>query len=159
MAYIFKNKIKTKKRIYSNIAVIFTIFFSITAFLSFGCSSKTDIKTLVRNKLTSEDEMNITVNIVEDFFSYLKSEDYEKAYELLSVKDKEKHDFTVFQEELKNVTKVIEVEINWVEIKNNIANVGIDLTDIYDKEEKVYKDLIVSLLKEEDGSWGINFWN
>jgi len=46
-----------------------------------------------------------------------------------------------------------------VEIKNNIANVGIDLTDLYDGEEKVYKDLIVSLLKGEDGSWGINFWH
>ena len=159
MADTFKNKINTRKNIFLKTLIIFTILFFIAVFLSCGCSSKTDIKTIVKNKLTSEDDMEKTVSIVEDFFNYLKSEDYQKAYELLSVKDKERHDFAAFQEELKNVTTIIKVETNWVEVKNNIANVGIDLIDIYDNEEKVYKDLIVSLVKEEDGSWGINFWN
>ena len=159
MEHIFKDKIKIKKRIYLNIAVIFIVLFLLTLFFSSGCSSRTDIKTLVKNKLTSEDDMNIAVSIVENFFNYLKSEEYDKAYELLSAKDKDKHDFTEFEEELKNVTRIVEVEINWVEVKNNIANVGIDLIDIYDDEEKVYKDLIISLIKDEDGSWGINFWN
>ena len=83
--------------------------------------------------------MNVAVAIVEEFFNHLKSEDYEKAYGLLSLKDKRKHDLSDFKEEFKNVTRIIEVETNWVEIKNNIANVGIDLTDLYDGEEKVYK--------------------
>ncbi len=156
---MIKTKIKTRRKILIGIALIFTMLFFIAAFLSAGCSNKTDIKSFVKNKLTSEDEMDMAVSIAEDFFNCMKSGDYEKAYELLSVKDKEKHDFEAFKEELKNVTKIIKFEINWVEIKNNIANVGIDLTDLYDNEEKVYKDLIVSLLKEEDGSWGINFWN
>ena len=159
MEHIFKDKIKIKKRIYLNIAVIFIVLFLLTLFFLSGCSSRTDIKTLVKNKLTSEDDMNIAVSVVENFFNYLKSEEYDKAYELLSAKDKDKHDFTEFEEELKNVTRIVEVEINWVEVKNNIANVGIDLIDIYDDEEKVYKDLIISLIKDEDGSWGINFWN
>ena len=42
---------------------------------------------------------------------------------------------------------------------NNIAEVGFDLIDSYDNEEKAYKDLVVSLIKEEDGSWKINFWD
>lgn len=159
MEHIFKDEIKIKKRIYLNIAVIFIVLFLLTLFFLSGCSSRTDIKTLVKNKLTSEDDMNIAVSVVENFFNYLKSEEYDKAYELLSAKDKDKHDFTEFEEELKNVTRIVEVEINWVEVKNNIANVGIDLIDIYDDEEKVYKDLIISLIKDEDGSWGINFWN
>jgi len=159
MEHIFKDEIKIKKRIYLNIAVIFIVLFLLTLFFLSGCSSRTDIKTLVKNKLTSEDDMNIAVSVVENFFNYLKSEEYDKAYELLSAKDKAKHDFTEFEEELKNITRIVEVEINWVEVKNNIANVGIDLIDIYDDEEKVYKDLIISLIKDEDGSWGINFWN
>ena len=41
-----------------------------------------------------------------------------------------------------------------------MAVVGIDLIDTYDNEEKMYKDIRVSLLKDkEDNAWKINFWN
>lgn len=159
MAYICKDRLKTMKKAQINTVLIFAIIFFAAIIILTGCSGRTDIKTLVKNKLTSEDEMNVAVGIVEEFFNHLKSEDYEKAYGLLSLKDKEKRGLSDFKEELKSVTRIVEVEINWVEVKNNVANVGIDLTDSYDNEEKVYKDLIVSLLKGEDGSWGINFWH
>jgi len=56
------------------------------------------------------------------------------------------------------VTKIISYKINWVEVKNNIALVGVDLIDFYDGEEKMYKDLQVSLLQDSEGKWKINFW-
>lgn len=62
-----------------------------------------------------------------------------------------------FKEAMKNVTKITKIEINWVEVKNNIALVCIDLYDTYDDEEKIFKDIIVSLIKEND-EWKINFW-
>ncbi len=58
---------------------------------------------------------------------------------------------------MKNVTKITKIEINWVEVKNNVALVCIDLYDTYDGEEKIFKDIIVSLIKEND-EWKINFW-
>ena len=58
------------------------------------------------------------------------------------------------------MTDIVSIEINWVEIRNNVAVVGIDLIDTYDNEEKIYKDIRVSLLKDkEDSAWKINFWN
>lgn len=152
-----KNKVKKITYLSLNtllIIILLTFFFFIT-----GCGNKTDIKTLLKDKLKKNDEMTIAVSIVEDFFNNIKDNNYEKAYESLSSKDKEKHSFEEFREEFRNVTKIISFEIKWVEIKNNIANVGIDLTDFYDNDEKVYKDLTVSLLKDEEGRWGINFWN
>jgi hypothetical protein len=64
-----------------------------------------------------------------------------------------------FKKEFLSVTKVVSIEINWVEVKNNIATVGIDMTDTYDGEEKIYKDMLISLVKDKDESWKINFWN
>jgi hypothetical protein len=78
---------------------------------------------------------------------------------MISTQDKSTHNMDDFKKELENVTQIVDIEINWVEVKNNIADVGIDLVDTYDNEEKVYKDLVVSLVKEEDGSWKINFWD
>jgi hypothetical protein len=37
--------------------------------------------------------------------------------------------------------------------------VEIDLIDYYDGEEKIYKDILVSLIKDENESWKIKFWN
>ncbi len=153
-----KNKIKKTTIISLKILFVIVIFIT-NIFLLAGCSNKTDIKTILKDKFKKNDEMSETVNIVENFFNSVKDENYEKAYIFLSSKDKEKHTLEEFKEEFQNVTKIISFEIKWVEIKNNIANIGIDLTDFYDNDEKVYKDLTVSLLKEEDGSWGINFWN
>lgn len=138
-----------------------SIFFIIIVFIisAAGCSKKVDIKTLLKSKLSGEDEMNAAVDAVDNFFKYLQSDSLSEAFNLISSKDKSNHNFDDFKKEFKNVTKIVEVKINWVEVKNNIANVGIDLTDSYDNEEKVYKDLVVSLVKEEDGSWKINFWD
>ena len=61
--------------------------------------------------------------------------------------------------EFSGITDIVAVEINWVEVKNNIALVGIDIVDSYDGGEKMYKDIEVSLIKEEDESWKIVFWN
>ena len=137
------------------------IFFLILIFIVSlpACSKKVDIKTLLESKLTGEDQMNAAVGVVDNFFKYVQSNNLEEAFKLISTKDKSKHSFEDFKNEFKNVTKIVEYKLNWVEVKNNIAEVGFDLIDSYDNEEKAYKDLVVSLIKEEDGSWKINFWD
>ena len=154
--FIFKNY-------YSKIRLIAVLliflFILVLAFPLAGCSKKVDVKTLLKNKLSGEDAMNAAVAVVDDFFRNLKSGNLEESFKLISSQDKLTHDINDFKKELENVTQIVDIEINWVEVKNNISNVGIDLTDSYDNEEKVYKDIIVSLVKEEDGSWKINFWD
>ena len=59
-----------------------------------------------------------------------------------------------FQEELRDVTDIISIETNWVEVKNNIAEVGIDIIDSYDGDEKIYKDLVISLIRKEPDNSG-----
>jgi hypothetical protein len=141
-------------------AVLLIMLFILVSSLTLaGCSKKVDIKTIVKNKLSGEDAMNAAVEVVDDFFKNLKSGNIEESFKLVSSQDKLTHDLNDFKKEIKNVTQIIDVKINWVEVKNNIADVGIDLSDSYDNEEKVYKDIIVSLVKEEDGSWKINFWD
>ncbi|MCE5329357.1 hypothetical protein LLG07_03360 [bacterium] len=146
----------TKNRLITVWLIIF-LFGSMS--LLAGCSTKVDIKTLIKSRLSGDNEMNAAVTVVDNFFKFLIAGNTDKAYSLISSKDKKSHNPDDFKKELKNVTEIVEIEINWVEVKNNIANVGIDLTDNYDDEEKVYKDLIVSLVKEEDGNWKINFWD
>ena len=156
-----------KKLIFNNfysktrlIVGLLTLFFiMVSAFSLVGCSKKVDIKTIVKNKLSGEDAMNTAVAVVDEYFQLLKSGNIEGSFNLISSEDKLAHNMNDYKKELENVTKIINIEINWVEVKNNIADVGIDLTDSYDNEEKVYKDIIVSLVKEVDGSWKINFWD
>jgi len=93
------------------------------------------------------------------FFNLLIDKDYEEAYGYISNKDKSRGNLEDFSGEFKNVTDIVSINIKWVEVKNNIAVVGMDLTDSYDGEEKVFKDIEVSLIKEEDGDWKIVFWN
>lgn len=131
----------------------------VLAFPLAGCSKKVDMTTLLKNKLSGEDAMNAAVAVVDDFFRNLKSGNMEESFNLISSQDRLTHDINDFKKELANVTQIVNIEINWVEVKNNIADVGIDLVDSYDNEEKVYKDIVVSLVKEEDGSWKINFWD
>ena len=154
--FIFKNY-------YSKIRLIAVLliflFILVLAFPLAGCSKKVDIQTLLKNKLSGEDAMNAAVAVVDDFFRNLKSGNLEESFKLISSQDKLTHDINDFKKELENVTQIVDIEINWVEVKNNISDVGIDLTDSYDNEEKVYKDIIVSLVREEDGSWKINFWD
>ena len=139
--------------------LLIMLFILALAFSLAGCSKKVDIKTIVKNKLSGEDAMNAAVAVVDDFFKNLKSGNLGESFNLISSQDKINHGINDFKKELENVTQIVDIKINWVEVKNNIADVGIDMTDSYDNEEKVYKDIVVSLVKEEDGSWKINFWD
>jgi len=138
---------------------IIVLLILISAVILSGCSKKVDVATLLKNKLTGEDAMNAAVAVVDDFFRNLMSGNLEECFKLISTKNRSTHDLNDFKKEMENVTQIVDIEINWVEVKSNIADVGIDLVDSYDNEEKVYKDIIVSLVKEEDGSWKINFWD
>ena len=153
---IFK-KNYSKSRTIKIFTVILIVLISV--FMLSGCSQKTGMASLLKSKLSSEDAMNSAVAVVDDFFKNMMSGNLEESFNLISSQDKLTHDMDDFKKELENVTTIIDIEINWVEVKNNIADVGIDLVDRYDSEEKVYKDIVVSLVKEEDGSWKINFWD
>jgi predicted RNA-binding protein with PUA domain len=154
--FIFKNYYSKTK----SIAVcLIILLIMVLAFPLAGCSKKVDMTTLLKNKLSGEDAMNAAVVVVDDFFRNLKSGNLEESFNLISSQDKLTHGINDFKKELENVTQIVDIEINWVEVKNNIADVGIDLVDSYDNEEKVYKDIVVSLVKEEDESWKINFWD
>lgn len=149
-----------KKIIRKKIIILCLIIFLIgSTYLATGCDAKADIKTLIKSKLSGDNEMNAAVAVVDSFFKSLIKKNIDEAYDLISSKDKKNHDKNDFKKELKNITEIVEIKINWVEVKNNVANVGIDLADNYDNEEKIYKDIVVSLIKEEDGSWKINFWD
>ena len=162
MVRIKKDKTYNKNRKDSVIicfSLIIIIFFAFSISSLSGCSNKVDVKDIVKSKFSNEKAMNDAIKTVDDFFKFLKDKNFDKAYELISTKDKTKHDIEYFKKDLQNMTQIVEVEINWVEVKNNIASVGIDLVDTYDGEEKVYKDLVVSLIKEEDESFKISFWD
>lgn len=117
------------------------------------------MKNFFIRKFSDEAEMNEVVEIVDVFFNLLIDKDYKGAYWYISSRDKSQKSLEDFYSEFKDVTDIVSININWVEIKNNIAVVGMDLTDSYDGEEKVFKDIEVSLIKEEDGDWKIVFWN
>lgn len=124
-----------------------------------GCTLSSNIKSFFEGKISDEAEKDEVVEIVNIFFNLLVDKDYERAYRCISNKDKSQKNLEDFKDEFKDVTDIVSIKFNWREIKNNIAVVGIDLTDSYDGEEKVFKDIEVSLIKEEDGDWKIVFWN
>lgn len=124
-----------------------------------GCTLSSNIKSFFRGKISDESEKDEVVEIVKIFFNLLVDKDYEEAYGYISNKDKSRSNLEDFSGEFKNVTDIVSINIKWVEVKNNIAVVGMDLTDSYDGEEKLFKDIEVSLIKEEDGDWKIVFWN
>jgi hypothetical protein len=154
--FMLKNECSKAKSILVCLIIAMIIIFS-CSFV--GCSKKVDVESLIKNKLSGEDAMNAAVAVVDDFFKNLKSGNLENAFNLVSSQDKTSHNINDFKKEMENVTQIVDIEINWVEVKNNIADVGIDMLDRYDNEEKVYKDMVISLVKEEDGSWKINFWD
>jgi len=153
---ILKNQCSQRRSAGIYIVIFFML---ISVIILSGCSNKVDVTTLVKNKLSGEDAMNSAVAVVDDFFKNMISGNLEESFNLISSQDRLTHDLSDFKRELENVTQIVDIELNWVEVKNNIADVGVDLVDSYDNEEKVYKDIIVSLVKEEDGSWKINFWD
>ncbi|NQT66623.1 MAG: hypothetical protein HQ569_03485 [Actinobacteria bacterium] len=123
-----------------------------------GCTLSSNIKSFFKEKFSDEGKKDEVVKIVDVFFNLLIDKDYEEAYWYISSRDKSQKSLEDFSNEFKDVTDIVSINKNWVEIKNNIAVVGMDLTDFYDGEEKVFKDIEVSLIKEEDGDWKIVFW-
>lgn len=127
--------------------------------LSGGCGIIDNGRVLVTERFSSDKEMDVAVETVDIFFDLLMEKNYAEAYKYLSSEDKRGRSEQDFIMEFSDITDIVTVEINWVEVKNNIALVGIDIMDNYDGEEKMYKDIEVSLIKEEDESWKIVFWN
>jgi len=124
-----------------------------------GCGIIDDGRVLVNERFSSDKEMDAAVETVDIFFNLLMEKNYREAYKYLSSEDKSSRSEQDFIMEFSDITDIVTIEINWVEVKNNIALVGIDIIDNYDSEEKMYKDIEVSLIKEEDESWKIVFWN
>jgi len=124
-----------------------------------GCGIIDDGRILVNERFSSDKEMDAAVETVDIFFNLLMEKKYGEAYKYLSSEDKSSRSEQDFIMEFSDITDIVTIEINWVEVKNNIALVGIDIIDNYDSEEKMYKDIEVSLIKEEDESWKIVFWN
>ena len=148
----YKHKILLGRSLLLILALFLCINFSACTFFS-------GAKSFFTERFSSEGEMDQVTGIVEEFFSLLIIKDYEGAYEYISSKDQSRGNLENFSGEFKNVTDIVSININWVEIKNNLAIVGMDLTDYYDGEEKVFKDIELSLVKEEDEIWKIVFWN
>ncbi|MGM0367840.1 MAG: hypothetical protein ACQEP2_04615 [Actinomycetota bacterium] len=123
-----------------------------------SCTQFGQLRENIVNKFSSEDELDKAILAVENFFNAIVEKDYKSAYEYISSDDKQDNSFKDFKNEFRNVTDIISFEINWVEVKSNIAIVCIDFVDSYDGEEKVYNNKEVSLVKEEDGSWKVKFW-
>ena len=117
-----------------------------------------DIAGFFKEKLSAVDERDKAAETVDVFFNLLIDKNYGEAYEYLSSGDREQRSQDDFSDEFKDVTGIVSIKIKWAEVKSNIAVVGIDLTDFYDGEEKLFEDIEVSLIKEEDGSWKIVFW-
>lgn len=118
-----------------------------------------EVESFFKERFSADKEMDRATAITEEFFNLLIDKNLEEAYEYLSSADKGYGSMEDFSDEFRDVTDIVSVDINWVEVKSNIATVGIDLTDSYDGEEKIFKDIEVSLIKEdEDGDWKIVFW-
>jgi len=146
---------------------VLSLFCVILVILSFSgfclfltsCSQLGTLKDNILNKFTNSKEEKSAVKVVEDFFNALIGKNYEVAFQNIYNPD-EKKTLDDFKNELVNMTDIVSLETNWVEISNNVAVVGIDLIDTYDNEEKIYKDMEVSLVKDKEGNkWKINFWN
>jgi len=124
-----------------------------------ACTVFGSIKDFFTGRFSIEDDVKKITEVLDSFFDLIKDKDYRRAYEYLSSGDKSRGDLEDFKRDFADVTDIISVNINYVEISNDTAIAGIDLTDSYDGEEKLYRDIEVSLVREENGSWKIVFWN
>lgn len=122
-----------------------------------SCSTVEELERNIVNRFTSEESLDSAVEATQGFFDALMAKDYQQAYQMISSQGKQEHSYEQFVREFDDVTDIVFFEINWVEVKNNIAVVGVDFMDSYDGEEKLYKDQEVSLVKEDE-EWKINFW-
>jgi len=158
MTYFFRvEKFKKYKFIIINIILVAVSLFLCLNICS--CSVIPDIKDYFRDKIFVDDDMDRAIGTVENFFDLLIDRDYVRAYEYLSDEDKARGNAEDFSDEFKDVTDIVSIDINRVEVKNNIAIVNIDITDSYDGEEKVFDNIDVSLIRKEDGDWKIVFWD
>ena len=139
-----------------SIFLVFIIILSLCLVLT-SCSQINDLKSNILNKFSGDKEADSALKIAKDFFNALIKKDYEGAYQYIY--NNKNKTFDDFKNEMKNVTDIISFEVNWIEVKNNVAIVDLDFVDSYDGEEKIYKDMQVSLVKDEDKNWKINFWN
>ncbi len=149
---IYKNKILTLRILVIILAIFLCLNFS-------GCTFFSNVKSFFTDKFSVDEEIEEVTEIVNTFFDLLIDKEYKKAYEYISSKDKSGNSPEDFFDEFKDVTDIVSIDIKWVDIKNNLAVVGMDLTDSYDGEEKVFKEIEVSLLREDDESWKIVFWD
>ncbi len=153
----YKNK--ASGRIPTFIMAVLVLLILTPGVLFGGCGIIDNGRVLVAERFSSDKEMDAAVETVNIFFDLLIEKNYSEAYKYLSSEDTSNGSEQDFIVEFSDITDIITVEINWVEVKNNIALVGIDIVDNYDGGEKMYKDIEVSLIKEEDESWKIVFWN
>ncbi len=153
-------KFYNSKRIFittlASVAIMIMVLYS--AVLLTGCEKITGFKNDISGRFGSQKQSDAAVAVVSRFFDLLIMQDYDSAYGLVYEPPGSGKSIGDFRQEFVSVTKVVSVEINWVEVKNNIATVGIDMIDTYDGEEKIYKDILISLVKDKDESWKINFW-
>lgn len=162
-----KIKIKKIKKLYGPKRIFITTLLTVVIMLTLlssliflsGCEKITGFKNDILGRFNGEKQSDAAVAIVNQFFNSLIVQDYDSAYALVYASPEPLKTIEDFKKEFLSVTKIVSIEINWVEIKNNIAIVGVDMIDSYDGEEKIYKDIQVSLVKDKDESWKINFWN
>ncbi len=151
-------KLINEKVSIKSVTVIFIFLLAIASQSMAGCTVIDTAGEYLYGKFSSEKEMDRAVEVAEVFFDLLMEEDYSRAYEYISSSDRDRGSEQDFVDEFKNITKIIGADINWIEIKGNTALLGVDLLDSYDGEEKMYKDIELSLIKEEDGNWKVAFW-
>jgi hypothetical protein len=139
---------------------IFILFLVVFLCLSSSaCTVFGSVKSFFTERFSIEDDIKEITEVIDTFFHLVRDKDYQRAYEYLSSRDRSMGTLEDFKQDLANVTDIISVNINYIEINNDTAVAGIDITDTYDGEEKIYKDIAVSLVREEDGSWKLVFWN
>ena len=155
----FPDRLPGRKKVpVKSIMVIFVLLLVVSSQSMFGCTAIDSAGEYLYGKFSSEKEMDRAVEVAGVFFDLLVEEDYRQAYKYISSSDRDRGSEQDFVDEFKDITKIIGADINWVEIKGNTALLGVDLLDSYDGEEKMYKDIELSLIKEEDGSWKVVFW-
>jgi len=153
-----QKKLDNDKISIKSITVILILLLVISVQSLFGCTVIDAAGEYLYGKFSSEKEMDRAVEVAGAFFNLLMDEDYRQAYKYISSSDRDRGSEQDFVDEFKDITKIIRADINWVEIKGNTALLGVDLLDSYDGEEKMYKDIELSLIKEEDGNWKVVFW-
>lgn len=143
--------------LFGRIYIIILILFLCISLSS--CTVFKSMKNFFTEGFSIEDDIRKITEVLNSFFDSIKDKNYRKAYEYLSSSDKSGGSLEDFKQDLANITDIISININYIEINNDVAIAGIDLTDSYDGEEKFYEDIEVSLVREEDGIWKIVFWN